>query len=155
MMRHARLVPLCTLLFSSLAFAGANPPGQVKDSTISLPQLHGPARILRDVDGMPHIYAHDEHDAVFLQGWVTAQDRLFQIDVIRRQASGTLAELAGSGALGSDIELRTIGLRRAAEGTDNVVPHLIRCAHAGCTEGEMIGTLRGVFGEYREPAYSF
>jgi penicillin G amidase len=114
-MRHARLVPLCTLLFSSLAFAGANPPGQVKDSTISLPQLHGPARILRDVDGMPHIYAHDEHDAVFLQGWVTAQDRLFQIDVLRRQASGTLAELAGSGTLGSDIELRTIGLRRAAE----------------------------------------
>ena len=114
-MRYARLVPLCTLLFSSLAFAGANPPGQVKDETLSLPELHGPARILRDVDGMPHIYAHDEHDAVFLQGWVTAQDRLFQIDVLRRQASGTLAELAGSGALGSDIELRTIGLRRAAE----------------------------------------
>jgi penicillin amidase len=114
-MRHARLVPLCTLLFSSLAFAGANPPGQVKDETISLPELHGPARILRDVDGMPHIYAHDEHDAIFLHGWVTAQDRLFQIDVIRRQASGTLAELAGSGALAGDIEFRTIGLRRAAE----------------------------------------
>jgi acyl-homoserine lactone acylase PvdQ len=59
---------LCTLLLSSLAFAGANPPGQAKDETISLPGLHGPARILRDVDGMPHIYAHDEHDAIFLQG---------------------------------------------------------------------------------------
>jgi penicillin amidase len=114
-MRLARLVPLGTLLLSSLAMAAANPPGQVKDATLSLPELHGPARILRDVDGMPHIYAHDEHDAVFLQGWVMAQDRLFQIDVLRRQASGTLAELAGSGALGSDIELRTIGLRRAAE----------------------------------------
>ena len=46
---------------------------------------------------MPHIYAFDEHDAVFLQGWVTAQDRLFQIDVLRRQSSGTLAELLGVG----------------------------------------------------------
>ncbi len=114
-MRHARLVPLCTLLVSSLAAAGSNPPGQVKDPVLALPQLHGPARILRDVDGMPHIYAHDEHDAIFLQGWVTAQDRLFQIDLLRRQSSGTLAELVGSGALGSDVELRTVGLRRAAE----------------------------------------
>lgn len=114
-MRHARFAPLCALLVSSLAAAGANPPGQVKDPAISLPQLHGPARILRDVDGMPHIYAHDEHDAIFLQGWVTAQDRLFQIDLLRRQVSGTLAELVGSGALGGDVEARTIGLRRAAE----------------------------------------
>jgi penicillin amidase len=114
-MLTARLVPLCTLLIASLASAAANPPGQVKDTSLSLPGLHGPARILRDVDGMPHIHAFDEHDAVFLQGWVTAQDRLFQLDVLRRQASGTLAELVGSAALGSDIELRTAGLRRAAE----------------------------------------
>jgi penicillin amidase len=114
-MRLKAIVPLGTLFAFSLAHAGANPPGQVKDATVSLAQLHGPARVLRDVDGMPHIYAFDEHDAVFLQGWVTAQDRLFQIDVLRRQASGTLAELLGPAALGSDVELRTVGLRRAAE----------------------------------------
>ena len=120
-MRHAYFAPLCALLIASAAAAApaANPPGRVMDTTVSLPGLNGRARILRDVDGMPHIYAYDEHDAVFLQGWVTAQDRLFQIDVIRRQASGTLAELLGVGpgnaVLRSDIELRTIGLRRAAE----------------------------------------
>jgi len=114
-MRFARLVPLCTLLASSLCIAAANPPGQVRSAAIDLPQLHGPARILRDVDGMPHIYAFDEHDALFLQGWVTAQDRLFQIDVLRRQAGGTLAELLGTAALPSDVELQTIGLRRAAQ----------------------------------------
>ncbi|MGB5103611.1 MAG: penicillin acylase family protein [Steroidobacteraceae bacterium] len=113
-MHHARFVPLCTLLVSALASAGANPPGQVQDQALSLPQLHGPARILRDVDGMPHIYAQDEHDAIFLQGWVTAQDRLFQIDLLRRQVSGTLAELVGSGALAGDVQSRTIGLRRAS-----------------------------------------
>jgi penicillin G amidase len=114
-MRIASLLPVCVLFASSVAAAGANPPGQVKGTTVSLAGLHGPARILRDVDGMPHIYAFDEHDALFLQGWVQAQDRLFQIDVLRRQASGTLAELVGSGALPSDIELRTIGLARGAE----------------------------------------
>jgi penicillin G amidase len=132
-MRLASLLPLCAFVLVSAAQAHVNPPGhssppghgdppghgnppgQVKDETISLAQLHGPARILRDVDGMPHIYAFDEHDALFLQGWVEAQDRLFQIDVLRRQASGTLAELLGSGALSSDVELRTIGLARAAE----------------------------------------
>ena len=118
-MRHGRFVPCCTLLLISLTSAAGNPPGQVKDPTLTLPELHGPGQILRDADGMPHIYAFDEHDAVFLQGWVTAQDRLFQIDVLRRQASGTLAELLGVGpgnaVLRSDIELQTIGLRRAAE----------------------------------------
>jgi penicillin amidase len=114
-MRHARQSLFGILFVSTLALAGANPPGQVKNPTISLPELHGPARILRDVDGMPHIHAFDEHDALFLQGWVQAEDRLFQIDVVRRQASGTLAELLGSAALPSDIELRTIGLARAAE----------------------------------------
>ncbi len=116
-MRHARLLPFGTLFISALACAAANPPGQVKDATISLPALHGPGRILRDVDGMPHIYAFDEHDALFLEGWMQAEDRLFQIDVLRRQASGTLAELLGQDALPSDVELRTIGLDRAAART--------------------------------------
>jgi penicillin amidase len=119
-MRITRRAALCVLLVTSITTASAaSPPGLAKDATVSLPELHQRARILRDVDGMPHIYAYDEHDAVFLQGWVTAQDRLFQIDVLRRQASGTLAELLGVGpgnaVLRSDVELRTIGLRRAAE----------------------------------------
>ena len=71
--------------------------------------------MVRDIDGIAHIRASNEHDLFFLQGWVHAGDRLFQMDVTRRQASGTLAELLGQGALPSDVQLRTIGLRRAAE----------------------------------------
>lgn len=71
--------------------------------------------VFRDTDGHPHIVAKHERDALFVQGWMHAEDRLFQIDVLRRQASGTLAELLGAAALNSDVELRTIGLRRAAE----------------------------------------
>ena len=56
---------------------------------------------------------------------------------------------------GPDAEAALLELRRAAATSENLVPYLIRCAHAYCTEGEIIGTLRGVFGEYHEPAYSF
>jgi penicillin amidase len=115
MNRFAALAPLGVMISLSLAHAGTQPPGQVRDESIALPGLQGPARIVRDADGMPHIYAFNQRDALYLQGWVQAQDRLFQIDVLRRQASGTLAEIAGAGALPSDVELRTIGLARAAE----------------------------------------
>jgi penicillin amidase len=97
---------------SALCAAGAN---AAPTETISIPELDGPATMYRDVDGMWHVDAQTERDALFLHGWLTAQSRLFQIDVVRRQASGTLAELVGPGGVANDVELRTIGLRRAAE----------------------------------------
>jgi penicillin amidase len=75
-------------------------------------------QVVRDSVGVPHVYAHNEPDAYFMVGYLHAQDRLFQMDQSRRQASGTLAELLGPGdgnrVLESDVQLRTIGLRRAA-----------------------------------------
>jgi penicillin G amidase len=100
------------------ATAGAGAPAvaaTASDGRVRLPGLHASASVIRDVDGIAHIVAADQHDLFFLQGWVHAADRMFQMDVTRRQASGTLAELLGAGALPSDAEVRTIGLRRAAE----------------------------------------
>lgn len=77
--------------------------------------LNGPATVIRDKLGVPHVYAKSDHDAYYLLGWLHAQDRLFQMDSTRRQASGTLAELLGPSAIASDVQLRTLGLRRAAE----------------------------------------
>ncbi|HEY6051492.1 MAG TPA: penicillin acylase family protein, partial [Thermoanaerobaculia bacterium] len=79
--------------------------------------------------------ASDEHDLFFLQGWVHAQDRLFQMDVTRRRASGTLAELLGTGALGGDVQLRTFGLRRAAESALPLVSGRARDALDAYAEG--------------------
>jgi penicillin amidase len=114
-MRSTRLASIVSLLLIAGTSSAAAPPGQVKAEDIRLAELHGPARILRDVDGMAHVEAFDEHDALFLQGWLQAQDRLFQIDVLRRTARGTLAELLGAAALPSDVELQVIGLGRAAQ----------------------------------------
>lgn len=69
----------------------------------------------RDVDGIVHIYANTERDLVYAQGWAHARDRFFQMDALRRQASGTLGELLGESVIGDDVLLRTLGLRRAAE----------------------------------------
>jgi len=80
-----------------------------------LPGLRHYAAVYRDVDGISHIVAKKAHDLFFLQGYVHARDRFFQMDMQRRMASGTLAELLGPGALASDVELRTVGLLRAAE----------------------------------------
>ena len=110
MRRAAAMLVLLVLLPLGLA----PPAGATTPSTGAVPGLQGPARVVRDRQGIAHIQAANRHDAFFLQGWVHAQDRLFQMDVRRRQASGTLAELLGPDALPSDVQLRTIGLRRAA-----------------------------------------
>jgi acyl-homoserine lactone acylase PvdQ len=80
--------------------------------------LRFPAHVATDRDGIPHVFARSETDMVFLQGYLHARDRLLQMDVSRRRADGTLAELLGSGeggtTLASDVMARTIGLRRDA-----------------------------------------
>ena len=89
----------------------AAPPATAR---LDLAGLELPASVVRDSLGIPYVFAQSDHDAYFLVGWLHAQDRLFQMDQSRRQASGTLAELLGSAALPSDVQLRTLGLRRAA-----------------------------------------
>ena len=77
--------------------------------------LQSSAKVVRDDQGIPHIFAKTERDLYFLTGWMHAQDRFFQMDAARRRASGTLAELLGPDALGGDVESRNLGIRRAAE----------------------------------------
>ncbi len=72
------------------------------------------AEVLRDSYGVPHIYAQTAHDLFYLQGYVTAQDRLFQMDLYRRAGAGRLAEVLGEPALDSDKQFRTFGLARVA-----------------------------------------
>ncbi|WP_078394314.1 penicillin acylase family protein [Shouchella patagoniensis] len=82
---------------------------------ISLSGLSNEVDVYRDAQGVPHIEAQTDEDLYFVQGYVTAQDRLFQMDLSRRQASGQLAEVIGASMLDQDRFFRTFGLRRAAE----------------------------------------
>lgn len=87
------------------------------DGQIRLPGLKSPVNISRDVHGVPTIEASDFDDLFFAQGFVTAQDRLFQMDGMRRYAAGELAEVIGPGQVEHDRQQRILGLRTAARKT--------------------------------------
>jgi len=83
--------------------------------TFVLPGLSAPVEITRDRFGVPHLRARTAADACAALGYCHAQDRLFQLELNRRVASGRLAEMLGAPAVDADRFLRRIGLRRAAE----------------------------------------
>jgi penicillin G amidase len=95
------------------------PAGARAGAAGPLPGLQQPVRVVRDRLGVPHVHARSDHDAFFVNGYLHAQDRLFEMDDLRRQAEGSRAELLGPGSgdevLGFDVFVRTFGLRRAAE----------------------------------------
>ena len=83
--------------------------------SVRLEGLDSPVEVFRDRWGVPHIYAGSVRDVMFAQGYVHAQDRLWHMELARRAASGSLAEVFGPVALDADRLLRRVGLRRAAE----------------------------------------
>jgi penicillin amidase len=83
--------------------------------TRNLPGLRGPVRIARDPRGVPHVSAGTDRDLFFGFGFAVAQDRLFQLDHIRRKAAGRLAEVIGPEVVESDRLFRTLDLAGLAE----------------------------------------
>ena len=86
-----------------------------EEGTISMAGLQQPVKIVRDEKGMPYIYADDLSDAFQAMGFVTAQDRLFQMELTRMVAAGRISELVGEKALPLDRRMRTIGIYRLAD----------------------------------------
>jgi penicillin amidase len=90
-------------------------PLPLTNGTASLPGLSAAATVVRDKSGMPHLTAATLPDLLRAQGYVMAQDRLWQMDFYRRVAAGRLSEVLGDTTVDTDRYLRTIGLHRAAE----------------------------------------
>jgi penicillin G amidase len=87
----------------------------VTSGTIEMDELTEDVVVERDDMGVPHITAENDRDLYIAQGYTQAQDRLFQMDLSRRQASGRLSEVIGDATVDTDKFFRTLGLRRAAE----------------------------------------
>jgi penicillin amidase len=85
------------------------------DGSLSVKGLSAPVSVTRDAHGVPAIEAANLEDLFFAQGYVTAQDRLWQMDVMRRFGSGELSEILGEDTLKIDREQRILGLRTAAK----------------------------------------
>ena len=83
--------------------------------TVALPGLDGQVSVVRDAHGIPQVYADTPADLFRAQGFVTAQDRFFEMDLRRHVASGRLAELVGKAGVDTDKVVRTLGWRKVAE----------------------------------------
>ena len=79
--------------------------------TLKVAGLSQPVNVLRDRWGVAHIYAHNQHDLFFAQGYVASQDRLFQMELWKRSGQGRLAEVLGPSALLRDIDARLLRYR--------------------------------------------
>ena len=76
--------------------------------TLKVTGLERPVNVLRDRWGVAHIYAQNQHDLFFAQGYVAAQDRLFQMELWKRSGQGRLAEVLGPSAVQRDINARLL-----------------------------------------------
>src|SRR5208282_4495381 len=88
------------------------------DGRVTVPGISAKISIVRDAHGVPTIEAATLEDLFFAQGYVTAQDRLWQMDMMRRAAAGELSEVIGDATLKMDREERVLGLRLAAEAAE-------------------------------------
>jgi penicillin amidase len=85
------------------------------DGTLSIASLSAPVTVQRDTHGVPHIRAASLDDLVIAQGYITTQDRLWQMDTLRRYVAGELAEVLGPSLLPHDRIQRTLQIRAAAD----------------------------------------
>lgn len=108
------LVLLLVLSAGVIAWLAVRPWPQTSGN-LAVAGLTEPVRVVRDASGVPHIYAANEHDLFLAQGYIHAQERLWQMDYFRRLGSGRFSEILGARLYPTDRFLRTVGLRRHAE----------------------------------------
>jgi len=107
------MILLVAIIGTALWYRNASQPQL--NGKISLKGIGAPVDIVRDAEGIPHIYATSASDAYFALGFVHAQDRLWQLEMNRRIPAGRMAEILGPNAVDTDRFLRTLGVRRNAE----------------------------------------
>jgi penicillin G amidase len=116
------------LLFSVTVLVAAGTVGLVWSTLppatqiAHIPELSAPVAISLDADGIPRIRAANDVDAAAALGFVHARDRMFQMEMMRRAASGRLSEIVGTATLPMDCMMRVLGLRRRAEADLAVLP---------------------------------
>ena len=83
--------------------------------SLAVPGLQSLVQVVRDQQGIPHIYASTSHDLFMAQGYIHAQDRFYQMDFWRHETAGRLSELYGPSTLSVDKFIRTLGWHTLAE----------------------------------------
>ena len=111
------LLGILALLIVVVAIVGVvnvRRPFPDTDTTLTLPGLEDDVNVYRDENGIPQIYAQNQHDLFLAQGYVTAQDRFWQMEFWRHISLGRISEIAGEATVSSDTFIRTMGWNRIA-----------------------------------------
>ncbi len=115
------LLLLVILAAAAYAYWTARSAVPQLDGSITVPGIFAKVRVVRDGHGVPTIEAATPEDLFYAQGYVTAQDRLWQMDAMRRAGAGELSEILGDDLLKLDREQRILGLRAAAQGAEKLM----------------------------------
>jgi penicillin amidase len=131
---------VCLLLVALIAgvwwlYWIARSPLPQLDGSVAVPGISAKVRVVRDGQGVPTIEAATLEDLFFAQGYVTAQDRLWQMDMMRRAAAGELSEVIGEDTVKMDREQRILGLRLAAEAAEKIISARDRAYFDAYTRG--------------------
>ena len=124
-----------------------------RHQSLAIAALSAPVSVTFDTDGVPRIAAHTDLDAAAALGFVHARDRMFQMDLMRRVASGRLSELAGAAGLRLDLLTRTLGLRQRAEADLPLLPPHTRALIDAYTRG--VNAWIGLRGRFAGPEFVF
>ena len=137
-------------IYTSVLAGAATPSG-----TIAGLGVNAPATVVRDVRGISHIRARNDHDLYFLEGYEQGTDRLFQLDLNRRFVSGRLAEIFGSQALASDEQARVADIDAIATAQLAALPPATRANLDAFADGvNAAARTRPVPPEFRALAYA-
>jgi penicillin amidase len=112
MMKRKKILSLSLMLYLlATSTACVNSRTEAKKETLLIPGITEPVEIIKERWGISHVFAQNQKDLFFAQGFNVARDRLFQLEIWRRQATGTLAEILGEKELNRDIGARLLKAR--------------------------------------------
>lgn len=128
------IVLLAVIVFAGLQFFLRRPLPNYT-GRISLDGLRASAEVRTDEHGLPHIFAANEDDLFFLQGYITARERMFQMDLTRLAGRGELSTFLGEATIKADKLFKTIGFYRTAEEEYRLLPPETKAAIDSYTRG--------------------
>ena len=132
-MPNLKIIALITISFLMAVgyYTFVEAPKPKLRGNVNVAGLNVDVEVIRDEWGVPHIYAENEHDLFYAQGFLHAQDRLWQMELNRRVGQGRLAEIFGPDALDTDIAIRTLGINRALQTyVDQISPRSLELLEA-------------------------
>jgi penicillin amidase len=109
------VIVILAIILGGLGWMAVQRSMPIVQGNLTVPGLHEQVDVYRDASGIPNIYASDEHDLFMAQGYVTAQDRFWQMDFWRHVGAGRLAEMFGASQVDTDKFIRTMGWERVAQ----------------------------------------